>query len=266
MHEREPVNATTNQEKTAVLELQPVEQRGQLAAIPADNSPMGAMMAALQRGVSPSEVREMLALQREWEGDQARKAFNTAFAAFKAESPSIKKGRKVNDGPLKGRSYAELHDWVDAVNPVLSRHGLSTKWVITRDEKDWIEVLCELRHVGGHIEVAKLGGPPDTGGAKNAIQARASTVSYLERYTLKAVLGLSEGGDDDDGNGGRQQSGQQAEPDASLQTLIDAGQAKAMDGMPAWSSWFNGLTKEQRTAVTPHTRAMKECAKQQGAK
>lgn len=46
-----------------------------------------------------------------------------------------------------------------------------------------------------------MGGPPDTGGAKNAIQARASTVSYLERYTFKAVAGVAEGGDDD-GQGG----------------------------------------------------------------
>lgn len=44
-----------------------------------------------------------------------------------------------------------------------------------------------------------MGGPPDAGGAKNAIQARSSTVSYLERYTLKAITGLSEGGDDTDG-------------------------------------------------------------------
>lgn len=46
-----------------------------------------------------------------------------------------------------------------------------------------------------------MGGPPDTGGAKNAIQARASTKTYLERYTLKAITGLSEQNDDNDGRG-----------------------------------------------------------------
>ncbi len=45
-----------------------------------------------------------------------------------------------------------------------------------------------------------MGGPPDAGGAKNAIQARASTKTYLERYTLKAITGLSEQNDDTDGN------------------------------------------------------------------
>jgi hypothetical protein len=43
-----------------------------------------------------------------------------------------------------------------------------------------------------------MGGPPDTGGAKSPIQARASTVSYLQRYTLKAICGVSEQGDDTD--------------------------------------------------------------------
>lgn len=51
-----------------------------------------------------------------------------------------------------------------------------------------------------------MGGPPDAGGAKNAIQARASTKTYLERYTLKAITGLSEQEDDDDGNGKKGES------------------------------------------------------------
>jgi len=44
-----------------------------------------------------------------------------------------------------------------------------------------------------------MGGPPDSGGAKNAIQARASAVSYLQRYTLKAICGVAEQGEDTDG-------------------------------------------------------------------
>jgi hypothetical protein len=47
-----------------------------------------------------------------------------------------------------------------------------------------------------------MGGPPDAGGAKNPIQARASTITYLERYTLKAICGVAEGGEDDDGQSG----------------------------------------------------------------
>jgi hypothetical protein len=123
----------------------------------------------------------------------------SAFAAFKAEAVTIIKNRQVDAGPLSGKKYAELFAIVNAVTPALSRHGLSSSWKITKDDKDWIEVTCTLKHTGGHTESVSMGGPPDAGGAKNAIQARASTVSYLERYTLKAITGLSEQADDDDG-------------------------------------------------------------------
>src|SRR5690606_36781831 len=36
---------------------------------------------------------------------------------------------------------------------------------------------------------------------KNNIQAIASTVTYLQRHTLKVITGVSEKGDDDDGQG-----------------------------------------------------------------
>ncbi|MEX3933326.1 ERF family protein [Paraburkholderia phymatum] len=149
-----------------------------------------------------------MALQTQWEAKEAKRAFDAAFSAFKAEAVTIIKGRKVTDGPLKNKSYAELHDVVNAVTPALSKHGLSSSWKLTKDEKDWMEVTCYLRHVNGHEESVSMGGPPDAGGAKNAIQARASTKTYLERYTLKAITGLSEQADDDDGNGkGQKPSG-----------------------------------------------------------
>jgi len=164
------------------------------------NSPMGMMLAALQQGASLEQVEKMMDLQERWQKAEAKKAYDAAFAAFKAEAVRIVKGRNVKDGPLKGKSYAELHDVVNAVTPALSKHGLSSSWKLTKDEKDWMEVTCYLRHVGGHEESVSMGGPPDMGGAKNAIQARASTKTYLERYTLKAITGLSEQDDDNDGD------------------------------------------------------------------
>lgn len=166
---------------------------------PAANSPMGMMLAAIQQGATLEQVEKMMDLQERWERKEAKKAYDEAFANFKAEVVVIIKGKDVTDGPLKGKSYAELHDVVDAVTPALSKHGLSSSWKLTKDDKDWIEVTCYLRHIGGHEESVSMGGPPDSGGAKNAIQARASTKTYLERYTLKAITGLAERGEDSDG-------------------------------------------------------------------
>lgn len=163
-------------------------------------SPMALAIAALQSGMSPEQIGQMMDLQDRYNATQAKKAYDEAFAAFKAESVTIIKGKARSEGPLKNQKYAELHDVVNAVTPALSKHGLSSSWKLTKDEKDWMEVTCYLRHVGGHQESVSMGGPPDAGPGRNAIQARASTKTYLERYTLKAITGLSEQDDDTDGN------------------------------------------------------------------
>ena len=155
--------------------------------------------AAMDPGFDIAKLQALMEMKERWDATEARKKFNEAFAAFKSEAVRIIKTREVDGGPLKGRKYAELYAVVNAVTPALSKYGLSAAWRITRDEKDWIEVTCTIRHQDGHSESVAMGGPPDIGGAKSAIQARASTVSYLERYTLKAITGLSEEGDDIDG-------------------------------------------------------------------
>lgn len=167
-----------------------------------DSSPSNLLAIAVQRGDDMERLKQLMELQERWEANEARKAYNTAFSSFKAEAVTLVKNQRVHDGPLKGKGYAELHAVVNAITPALSRHGLSASWKLTKDERDWIEVTCTLKHVAGHFETVSMGGPPDAGGAKNAIQARASTVSYLERYTLKAIVGLAEQGEDNNGDAG----------------------------------------------------------------
>lgn len=225
-----------------------VQQTGTIAA----QSPMGMMLAAMSQGASLEQVEKMMDLQDRWERKEAEKAYNAAFAAFKSEAVRIIKGRKVTDGPLRGKEYAELHDVVDAVTPALSRHGLSTAWKLTKDEPQWLEVTCTLKHTSGHSESVSMGGPPDAGGAKNALQARASTKSYLERYTLKAICGVAEGGDDTDGN----------PPPASVPLeLLAAAREAAMGGWAALSKHIKSLTPSDRAALEPESYALKQAAK-----
>jgi hypothetical protein len=157
--------------------------------------------AAMDPQFDVAKLEHLLAVRERWEAAEARKAFNEAFANFKNEAIVVIKNRDVSDGPLKGKKYAELFSVVNAVTPLLSKYGLSHSWQV-KSEKDLIAVTCTLKHILGHSESVTIDGPPDVGGAKNAIQARASTITYLERYTLKAVCGIAEQGDDTDGNGG----------------------------------------------------------------
>jgi hypothetical protein len=235
-------------------ELTLIEDEAQVANLPAttsDRSPAGMMMAALQRGVSPEQIGQMMALQERWEAGEARKAYNVAFAAFKAEAVHIVRNRAVTAGPLSGKSYAELHSVVDALTPALSKHGLSASWKLTKDDKEWMEVTCYLRHSQGHEESVSMGGPPDAGGAKNAIQARASTKTYLERYTLKAICGVAEGGDDNDGAGDNG-----CEADAVAQ----AGRDAAMQGGAALTKWWGALNNHDRTRLQREFGQMRKAA------
>ena len=218
----------------------------------APTSPMGMMMAAMGQGASLDQLEKMMGMQVAWETREAEKAYNRAFAEFKAEAVRILKATKVTNGPLAGKSYAELHNVVDAVTPALSRHGLSASWKLTKDERDWLEVTCILKHVDGHSESVSMGGPPDVGGAKNALQARASSKSYLERYTLKAICGVAEGGDDTDGN--------TPAPTVPLELLAAARDA-AMGGWPALAKHIKSLTPADRALLEPASYELKKAAK-----
>ncbi len=250
--------STTTRTEQDVLELTEITQKVDrpMAAQPSNNlpanSPAAMMMAAMSQGASLEQVEKMMDLQDRWERKESEKAYNAAFAAFKAEAVRIVKGRKVTDGPLRGKEYAELHDVVDAVTPALSRHGLSTSWKLTRDEPQWIEVTCTLKHIGGHSETVSMGGPPDTGGAKNAIQARASAKTYLERYTLKSICGVAEGGDDTDGG---------PPPAAVPLHLLAAARDAAMGGWAALSKHIKSLSPEDRAALEPSSHELKKAAK-----
>lgn len=229
---------------------QAMELRHDTALAP--TSPAGVMMAALAQGGSLEQIEKMMDLQERWERREAEKAYNVAFAAFKAEAVRIMKAKTVTDGPLKGKSYAELHNVVDAVTPALSRHGLSAAWKVSKDDKDWLEVTCTLKHTSGHSESVSMGGMPDTGGAKNALQARASSLSYLSRYTLKAICGVAEGGDDIDGN---------PPPAVVPLELLAAAREAAMGGWAALSKHIKGLSAADRAALEPESYALKKAAK-----
>lgn len=238
-----------------ITEVQAIEIADQPRSMSMASAPTPALLLqmAVQQGADLDKLERLMALQERWEANESRKAYDKAFSDFKAESIRIIKNRDVTAGPLNGKKYAELFAVVNAITPALSKHGLSSSWKLTKDERDWIEVTCTIKHVGGHFESVSMGGPPDAGGAKNAIQARASTVSYLERYTLKAVTGLSEQEDDSDGS-------VMAAPIIPPELLKQAREA-AMGGWKSLAAWIASRTTDERAALDPESNALKAAAK-----
>lgn len=214
-------------------------------------TPADLVRMAVEQGADLDRLERLMALQERWEAGEAKKKFAVAFAAFKAEAVKIIKNKLITDGPLKNKKHAELADAVNAATPALSRHGLATAWRLTKDERDWIEVTCTLSHEAGHSESVSMGGPPDTGPGRNAIQARGSSKTYLERYTLTAILGLAAQDADDDGAGG---------PKVSAGLLQEAREA-AMKGWKPFAAWINSRTAEERIALNPESDNLKRAAK-----
>lgn len=152
--------------------------------------------------VSVERVNQAFDFYQRVNADAARKAFEAAMALAKAEIPPIFKNRHVDFTSAKGRTnyrHEDLSQIARTVDPILARHGLSYRFR-TKADTAKVEVTCIISHRDGHFEENTLPAPHDNSGNKNSIQAIGSAVTYLQRYTLKAALGLS-ASDDDDGRG-----------------------------------------------------------------
>ncbi len=180
-----------------------VEVKKTLPAEVIDNSPAGMIRAAVAGGSNLEQLKGLLELQKDYEANEAKKAYHKAMAAFKMVAPeTILKDKKVNyttkDGRTVKYSHARLATITKAITTKLSEHGLSVSWS-PRQEGDNITITCKITHILGHSESFSLAAKADDSGGKNPIQALGSAVSYLERYTLLAAIGLATEDQDDDG-------------------------------------------------------------------
>lgn len=185
-------------------------------------TPMTMLDRAIASGASVEVLSKLMDLHERWEKNQARRAFDQAIAAAKAEIPVVVKNREVDFATQKGRTHYRYEDFAGiarVVDPILARHGLSYRFR-TSTNNGVLTVTCVLSHVAGHAEENSLAAGYDESGNKNAIQAIGSTQTYLQRYTLKAALGLAAAADDD----GAILSGETISPEqvSELQDLIAA--------------------------------------------
>ena len=178
------------------------------------NSPADLIRQAVNGGADLDKLEKLLTLQERWEANEARKAFHVAMSDFKANPPKIEKDKTVKYKDVR-YNHASLANVVEKITAELSKHGLSASW--RTQQNGMIMVTCRITHVKGHSEETSLSAPSDASGSKNAIQAIGSTITYLERYSLLAVLGLATYDQDDDGR------------DADVETIDEKQQAALTD-------------------------------------
>lgn len=209
---------------------QEVESRQGLSTTPA-----GLLAHAMAKGADIDKLSQLMELQQKWEANEARKSFVAAMSDFRAECPDINKTR---DG--HNCKYAGLAETISAIKPLLAKTGLSHRWEVNQGN-DGITVTCILTHVNGHSEQTTMTANADTTGSKNSIQAVGSTISYLERYTLYAILGLASMEVDDDGNASEPPLVEciSSEQVASISAMLD--ELGRPEG--AFLKWFNSAGK-----------------------
>ena len=146
-------------------------------------------------GQKPEYLRELLAVRREWEADEARKSFNRAVSDFQRAAPIIAKDDKAYD-----KAYARMDRIWREIRPLLTSLGLSVTWQVCELRDQLCHVEGQLRHRDGCGEKLTQDIPlPELIKGQNRAQQMGSASTYAKRYALCSALGIVTG-DDDDGH------------------------------------------------------------------
>lgn len=250
----------------AVVEMKAEQQS--TAVVPMN--PMQMLGHAVQQGMPIETLRELMQLKKEWEADEARKAFVAAMAAFKADPPELVKDKHVSyenkTGKLTKYDHATLGGVCTAIIKGLAEHGISHRWE-TAQQDNRIKVTCILTHAQGHSESVSLHSGADDSGGKNSIQAIGSAVTYLQRYTLLAATGLAALDQDDDGDASGNDAGK---PAAAMPADYKEWQKHMMttakDGTAKLQEAWNKTAQELRDFATQHDVTWWQATKKSAAK
>lgn len=171
-------------------------------------TPMDLIKMAMSKDFDISILKELMALQKQSNADVAQKEFNAAMSKFQSIVPDMRKNKTVDyqpKDPAKEKvnyNYQDLGSIANHIREPLASCGLAYRWGQT-EIGGKVSVWAILSHAGGHVEKGEaLTAQADASGGKQGIHAMGSTITYLKRYTLVAILGLSSSEKDDDGRAG----------------------------------------------------------------
>lgn len=200
-----------------------------------ENSVVSLIRDAVKNGADPAQLRELLAVRREWEQDEGRKAFNKAIADFQRRAPIIEKADKAYD-----KQYARMDRIWREIRPLLTELGLSVTWQICEMRADGLcHIEGQLRHRDGHGERLVRDVPmPELIKGQNRAQQAGSASTYAQRYGLTAALGLVTGDDLDDDGHGAGGTLITAEQVNEIKDLVDAARGVANFDENAFIRWL----------------------------
>lgn len=153
---------------------------------------------AIENNIDIEKFEKLISLAQMLEREKAKRDFYESFSKFQSSIPTIFKNSEVNMGYGKPKyNYATLSDIITNIQKPLGEANLSFRWEISNNN-DIIEVTCILSHSGGYELQTSIQAGKDATPGKSNVQAIASTITYLKRYTLVSLLGIGTADPDDD--------------------------------------------------------------------
>lgn len=152
-------------------------------------APLRLLETALERNADEQVLAQLIDLHERTRQGEARRAFEAALAAAKAEIPIIAKTQQARLGRTSYR-HEDLAEIARSVGPILARHGLSYRFRSQTSGSE-VTITCIISHRDGYREENSLSAAADTSGEKNPIQAIGSTLTYLQRMSARSTARLA---------------------------------------------------------------------------
>lgn len=147
------------------------------------------------------KLEKLMDLNERMLNRSAKEAFAADFVRMKPMLPKVVRTKSNNQTKSM---YAPLDDINQTVDPILAQYGFGTSAKIVSQTDKTVTVKAELWHSGGHTEETTITMPLDDRGIAGTVNktlphAISSSITYIKRIAICALLNISTG-DDRDGN------------------------------------------------------------------
>ncbi|MCP3884180.1 MAG: hypothetical protein GY700_01650 [Propionibacteriaceae bacterium] len=171
-------HAIIEAEAVAITEPEPVEVLHPL------------VQAMQARGdLTAENLERMMDLQERHEAKLAKAEFETARARLLDDLPAVVPKNRTVKYASTHYTYADLPQIIRHVMPALRAHGFSISWH-NKSGKGHESVTCVLSHRAGHEATNTRASTVDPKKGQSSVQSAQSTVTYLQRQALLALLGI----------------------------------------------------------------------------
>lgn len=167
-------------------------------------NPLTLLQAAVDKGMSPEQLRSLVDLHEQWRAARAREAFAAALNACQAELPTIV--RDAENTQTHSR-YVRLETITHRAKPIYTSHGFALSFSEDDSTKEGFKrIVCDIIHREGHSErrwvdlpVDGIGPKGNPVGGMNAVQGCISTGSYGQRVLTCRIFNITIADTDLDG-------------------------------------------------------------------